>query len=122
MNFFIGYSCLIIWSLFKIIKSRFETRDYSERNIYSGHGSFIILTDEYFKKGGFIDGRLFLYGEEEFITALAIRNNMNIRFIPSLEVFHDEHKTIGSVMLTPKIYNFQKRAYNYIKTEYPGIY
>lgn len=121
-NYVIGYISLILWLFKKIISGNSVAKVVSESNIYSGHGSFIILSGDFFRKGGFIDNRLFLYGEEEFITAIAKRNSMNIRYMPDIKVFHDEHKTTNSKKLTRKIYQYQKAAYKFIKREYPGIY
>jgi GT2 family glycosyltransferase len=122
VNYIIGYASLLFWLFFKFIKGNANLSEIHEHNIYSGHGSFIILSAEYFRKGGYIDDRLFLYGEEEFITSISKRFCMNIRYLPDLKVYHDEHKTTDSKNLTRKIYKYQKEAYKFIKKEYRGIY
>lgn len=104
-------------------KSNKKTRNnIIKREIYSGHGSFVIFTSSFFKNNGYIDSRLFLYGEEEFISAIVHSNNMTIRYFPDLKVLHDEHKSTNANAFSKKTYEYQKSAYFLIKNNFPGIY
>ncbi len=89
----------------------------SERNIYAGHGAFLIFSKEYFKKGGYIDNGFFLYAEENTVAAITERINGSIKYCPSLIVYHSEHQTVGQ-KLTKQKYQIQKRANQYFSKAY----
>jgi GT2 family glycosyltransferase len=54
--------------------------------VYAGHGSFIVLTHEYFVRCGIIDYPIFLYGEEIYIGEQCLRNKLTVNYFPSLQV------------------------------------
>lgn len=121
-NYYLASMSLFLWKGLKSLRKTKYSEDKSERNIYSGHGSFMIFSSQFFQKGGYIDENLFLYGEEESITGIANELNMTIKFIPELVVMHDEHKATDSTNFTKSIYNYQRTAYLYIKNKYDHIY
>lgn len=121
-NYYLAYLSLFLWLGMKSLRQTKYSEDKSERNIYSGHGSFMVFSSLFFKKGGYIDENLFLYGEEESISGIANEFDMTIKFIPSLVVMHDEHKATNSTNFTRSIYKYQKSAYKYIKNKYDNIY
>lgn len=121
-NYYLAALSLVLWKGLKSLRKTKYSEDTSERNIYSGHGSFMIFSSQFFQKGGYIDENLFLYGEEESITGIANELNMTIKFIPELVVLHDEHKATDSNNFTKSIYNYQRTAYLYIKNKYDHIY
>lgn len=75
--------------LYRNKKSHFVS--YPRMNIYAGHGSFIILTKEYFKKCGIINYPVFLYDEELYLGEECKRNGLKVIYIPSLKVFDCEN-------------------------------
>jgi len=103
MNYYTYYWFLTLYSLRQYIKSKVNKKSISggkllkvSKNIYAPHGSFIILPNEYFTRGGTLNYELFLFGEEYFIAETAKLLDLKIIYEPNLTVFHDEHKTVGN--------------------------
>ncbi len=90
--------------------------------IYSAHGAFIVFSKAYFEKGGTIDDGYFLYGEEDSIAAQCEKSGMKILMTPELQVYHNEHVSTDGSGFKRKIYLLQKKAYKYIKANYPNFY
>ena len=61
--------------------------------IYAPHGSFVILSKEYFRAGGSLDFPCFLFGEEIYLAENLRRLGLDVVYEPSLEVVHQEHKS-----------------------------
>lgn len=106
----------------KIISPENKNINLTERNIFSLHGSFLIFSPSFFKKGGYIDNGFFLYGEEDSITAICQKLDCIIRFIPEIVVHHNEHQTTMAAGFKKNIYEMQKEAYRYIKNKYKSFY
>jgi len=123
LNAITGYVFFNLWTLFKKLKKP-ERLNYShyEHEIYSPHGSFIIFSKTFFEKGGFIDKKLFLYAEENFITAICNRFNLKIGYVPDIVVYHNEHSTTAAFNFSAKIYKFERKGYKYIKKKYPEFF
>jgi GT2 family glycosyltransferase len=62
-------------------------------SVYGIHGAFMIFRNTFFSKGGSFDSPLNLFGEEIFISEMALEKNMNVVFEPSLKIIHHEHST-----------------------------
>jgi GT2 family glycosyltransferase len=63
------------------------------RKIYAPHGSFVILSKEYFRAGGSLDFPCFLFGEEVYLAENLRKLGLDVIYEPSLEVVHQEHKS-----------------------------
>lgn len=59
--------------------------------IYAGHGSFMILTKEFFKRCGIINYPVFLYDEELYLGEECKRKGLKVIYIPSMRVFDSEN-------------------------------
>ena len=68
------------------------SRDLS-RKIYAPHGSFVVLSKEYFRAGGSLDFPCFLFGEEIYLAESLRKLGLGVIYEPSLEVVHQEHKS-----------------------------
>jgi GT2 family glycosyltransferase len=68
------------------------SRDVS-RKIYAPHGSFVVLSKEYFRAGGSLDFPCFLFGEEIYLAESLRQLGLDVIYEPSLEVVHQEHKS-----------------------------
>lgn len=69
-----------------------NTIKYEEgTEIYSGHGSFMIFTKDFFCRNGIPDYPIFLYGEEIFIAELCRRAGLKTVYVPSVKVIDSEH-------------------------------
>lgn len=86
--------------------------------IYCGHGSFIILTKEFFKKYTAIEYPCFLYCEELFLGELIRRAKLKVIYEPTLKVLDDEHVSTGTLPSKAYLkYNIESLQYIY-KTFY----
>lgn len=119
-NYFNAF-CLTKIIAFKknLLKNKFQTQE--EREIFSPHGAFIILSKSYFEKGGYIEDGYFLYGEEDSIAAIAEENKMKIGFVPHLRILHSESINTGKILTRAK-YNYQKYANKYISRKYARLF
>ncbi len=86
-------------------------------SIYAAHGSFFIFSRRYFEAGGFLDGNLFLYGEEISVAEICQSLGLPVVYEPSLRVLHKEHQSTGKV-LSRFTYECQKRAMQYVTSRY----
>ena len=88
-----------------------------QESIYAAHGSFFIFSRRYFEAGGFLDGNLFLYGEEISVAEICRSLGLPVVYEPSLCVVHKEHQSTGRV-LSRFTYECQKRAMQYVTSRY----
>ena len=102
------------------VKSERDSSKYSGKSIFAPHGAFIVLTKEYFKRGGVIDDGYFLYGEELSVAYQCKKMDLNIIYNDTLEVIHNEHQTTSHKYSRFK-YEAQKDAFKYILEEYKDI-
>lgn len=65
------------------------------RDVYAPHGSFIVLTREFFARGGRLEYGAFLFNEELHVAEQARALGLRILYRPDLRVTHDEHVSIG---------------------------
>jgi GT2 family glycosyltransferase len=86
-------------------------------SIYAAHGSFFIFSRRYFEAGGFLDGNLFLYGEEISVAEICRSLGLPVVYEPSLCVLHNEHQSTGKV-LSRFTYECQKKAMQYVTSRY----
>ena len=113
-----GYCMHIIRKYTKLIyRSIFKLKVNSAYKIYAPHGSFMIFSNHYFTRGGWIDDNFKMYGEEATVAEIAQRNNIPILFNPALEVLHNEHSTTANHSWK-KWFTDSKEAYKYYKKAY----
>jgi GT2 family glycosyltransferase len=89
----------------------------SNQKIYAPHGSCIIFNKKYFERGGTLNHISFLFGEEIFVGETAKRLDLNILYVPELQVRHYEHSSIGN-FISSKINKFYKQSIEDIITSY----
>jgi GT2 family glycosyltransferase len=124
-----NYGVAVLWDWLWRRKWEFRARLGSRRggsfpngkakreSIYAAHGSFFIFSRRYFEAGGFLDGNLFLFGEEISVAEICRSLELPVVYEPSLRVLHREHQSTGKV-LTRFTYECQKRALRYITSRY----
>lgn len=66
-------------------------KKYPQMDIYAGHGSFILLTREYFQKCGMIEYPVFLFGEELYLAEQCREHSLRVVYCPSVVVYDSEH-------------------------------
>ena len=84
-------------------------RTESARTVYAPHGACLILSKEFFQRGGKLDTTVPMFAEELTIAATAERLAMPVWYYPDLVVYHREHTTTGRD-LTQSKYDFERRA------------
>lgn len=65
--------------------------------IYAGHGSFIILTREYFKRCGKIDYPIFLFCEEIYLAEMCQKAGLYVKYEPTIKIIDTEHISTGKM-------------------------
>lgn len=89
----------------------------SNRYIFSGHGSFIILTKEFLKKRIELDYPILLFGEELYLGLLLENNELRVYYEPSLIVYDYDHFSTGKIKNRRKN-KLQCKALKYILNNY----
>lgn len=86
--------------------------------IYAGHGSFIILTQEYFKRCGIINYPVFLFCEEIYLGEVCQQHGLKVIYEPGIRVNDAEHASTGTFRRSKYCrYNFEALSY-ILKTYY----
>lgn len=85
---------------------------YPPGNVYSGHGSFIILTRQYIQQCGKINYPLFLYGEEMYLAEQCRAHQLKVLYSPDIHIIDMEHVSTG------KMKHSVKCRYNYDAIQY----
>ena len=85
--------------------------------IYAPHGAFFIFSRRYFEAGGYLDGDLFLFGEEMSVAEICRSLGLPVIYEPSLHVLHNEHQSTGK-RISRFSYECQKKALRYITSHY----
>jgi len=97
----------------KTLYKRKRVHSSEERNIYAGHGSFIILTKEYVEECGIIDYPIFLFCEELYLAESCRKSNLFVKYVPNLKVYDREH--VSTSHMPVKEYSYQNyNAVSYI--------
>lgn len=88
---------------------RHSTGGAARQQIYAPHGSFVILSEAFFERGGGLDTTIPMFAEELTIAVLAQRLSIPIWHLPDLRVSHREHSTTGA-RLTRAKYELERQA------------
>ena len=76
--------------------------------IYAGHGSFIILTQQYFRLCGIIDYPVFLFCEEIYLGEQCRLHQLKVIYDPTIRVTDAEHASTSTIRRSKYCeYNFQ---------------
>ncbi len=85
--------------------------------IYAPHGAFFIFSRRYFEAGGYLDGNVFLYGEEISVAEICRSLGLPVIYEPALCVVHNEHRSTGHV-ISRFSFECQKNALQYVTSRY----
>lgn len=72
-------------------KSLYPQLEKQVKTIYSGHGSFIILTRFFFNSYPTFHYPMFLFGEELFLGELIRQKGLKVIYDPTLKIYDREH-------------------------------
>ena len=110
---FIGINRII--SRVKSILKKDEKQTIQE--VYSIHGSAILLSSYFFKSGGWLDDNFDFYGEELTLSEIAKKLSLPITYYPELKIKHHEHENTKKI--DNKILFYKARdSYNYVNSKY----
>jgi len=90
---------------------------YGEMDIYAGHGAFMMLTKAFFKRNRIINYPMFLYGEELYLAELNRKENLRVRYYPTLIINDLEHVST-SLLRRSSYYRYNRNALDYILREF----
>ena len=116
LKLFFKYPILYNLYTHTIYKSKKLTK-HENMDIYAGHGSFIILTKEYFKRCGIIEYPIFLFCEEIYLGEQCLNNNLRVIYDQSLVVYDSEHVSTSNFK-NSKYCNLNYLALDYIIRHY----
>lgn len=85
--------------------------------IFAGHGSFIILTRNYFLKCGIINYPMFLFCEEIYLGEQCRENGLKVLYEPTIQVSDAEHAST-STFKRSKYCKLNFKAVSYILDTY----
>lgn len=97
-------------------KLKNHTRPY-RREIYAGHGSFIILTSEYIKRCVIIHYPPFLYCEEIYLAEQCRAHQLKVVHLPGIQVSDSEHIATGQLPHKLRC-QYNEQALDYILKTY----
>ncbi|RYZ83380.1 MAG: glycosyltransferase [Proteobacteria bacterium] len=86
-------------------------------SMYGAHGSFMIFTKNYFRRGAHTDYPRFLFGEEGFVAEQLRQHQLLIKHIPVIRVFDKEHASTSQIKLA-FICAEHKKSYDYFYTNF----
>lgn len=112
------YSFLHKMYVLTIYKRKKKRSIFSSMDIYAGHGSFMILTSNFFSFYSTLSYPVFLFCEELFIAELIYKVHMRVHYEPAVIVSDGEHVST-SKLNSSFYYKCNREAVNYIlKTFY----
>ena len=94
------------WLSYMVENTIYKRKAYVQKNydceqtIYSGHGSFIILTKYFFQAYPRLQYPMFLFGEELFLGELIRMKGLKVVYNPALKIYDREH--VSTSRLTSK--------------------
>ena len=94
-------------------RKKFHSTYREGLRFYAGHGSFMILTREYFNRCGIPTYPVFLFGEELYLAEKCKSNGLSVVYCPSISLWDKEHVSIGGLR-KPAYYCYNVSALSYI--------
>lgn len=95
-------------------RRRSTSSNEEKRDIYAGHGAFILLTKNFFIHYPKIEYPVFLFCEENFFAELIKEASMKVCYEPTLKIWDSEHISIGKINVKRQCkYNYQAHKYIY---------
>jgi GT2 family glycosyltransferase len=64
--------------------------------LWAGHGSCVVLSGEFFSRGGELDYPFALFGEELWVGSEVMRLGGEVRYVPDVRLEHREHAATGA--------------------------
>lgn len=94
-----------------------STAENADRQVYAPHGALMVLSREFFRRGGSLEHPPFLFGEEITIAEEALRVSLPVIYSPSIAVIHEQHASVSR--LPSRVHHeFVSHAAAYVADEY----
>lgn len=84
-------------SIYKLKTRKKNNQNHLMKEIYAGHGSFMIFNSEFLYNNSPLNFFSFLFGEEIFFAEMALKNNMKVIYDPKIIVYDLEHISTGKL-------------------------
>ena len=111
------YPFYFFYQLLAIVKGKLNIsssiKSKKDQQVYALHGSFIAFNKSYFEKGGNLDYPSFLFGEELFIAETARNLKLEMNYLPSINIMHNEH-TVTGLFKKPKLVKYMAQSIKYL--------
>lgn len=104
-------------TLYKRKKIKSNNVKITDKEIYAGHGSFIILTKEFIKKCGIINYPIFLYDEELYLAEECRSHKLKVIHEPSI-IIEDIGKVSTGKLPSNFYCKYNEEGINYILNTY----
>ena len=105
------------YNLLHYIKNLLPKKIIESKNkytyMYAPHGSFMIFTPSFIEKLDLESYKAFLFGEEIFVGEICEQNNLEVRFVPILQLIHHEHTTTG-IFQRGKLLQYKLDSLNFL--------
>ena len=85
--------------------------------IYAPHGSLMIFSKRFFTEGGDINYPCFLFMEEIYVAEIARRLNLDVVYVPTLRIIHNDHVSTG-IIRSPQMARHMYDSAVYIADKY----
>jgi len=116
-NYYISILMELIYGTFIRKRIKQVNRIHEKRNIFQLTGACMILTPEFFKRCGYLDSSVFMWGEEMLLAHQVEIAQGVITYDPSLYVLHMESASVMK-MSSKKSYAIKKASYKIYKDYY----
>ena len=100
-----------------LYKRKKKQKPFTGDFIYAGHGSFMILTHQFFSFYPKLNYPIFLFGEELYLAELIRRKKLKVLYNPVIKIMDVEHSSTGN-MKRKLFYECNYQAITYIKTHF----
>ncbi|MBL7949869.1 MAG: hypothetical protein JNN19_12835 [Bacteroidia bacterium] len=113
------YPSYLLYQCLAYIKRAFRSArntGQEPRSVYALHGTFLAFHRRYFEKGGSLDFKGFLFGEELYVAEQVKSIQGECRYIPELTLEHREHASTGRFK-SPGMVKYMKESTDYLIRE-----
>ncbi|EIF34998.1 hypothetical protein BCh11DRAFT_02811 [Burkholderia sp. Ch1-1] len=102
-----------------VLKAKLVRKPAAEKDefVYAAHGSFMVLLNRYFARGGQLRYLEFLFCEEIFVAEQCAAMGLKTLFSPALRVAHREHATTG-LFPSRAIVRYLQRSHLFCRNSY----
>lgn len=102
---------------FKRSLGRAKRAELAEEEVYAIHGSFMIFSREYFRRGGELNFGSYMYGEEVYVAEKCKNMGLKVLVKPTLRVLHIERQSTG-IFYPLRVLRWKAQSSSYLWGEF----